>query len=50
MISNLLTVVQLIIIIFSILIVLNNLFRGDNKRSTYAGLLLNACLLWLVII
>lgn len=50
MITNLLTGVELMIIILSLLLVLYNLMRGDNKTSTYLGLLLNSCLLWLVLI
>lgn len=50
MITNILTAVQLLIVIFSLLLVLYNLMRGDNKTSTYIGLLLNTCLLWLTVI
>lgn len=50
MITNILTVIQLILIIISLFLVIYNLFSGDVKRITYLGLLLNACLLWLVII
>ncbi|MBP3791850.1 MAG: hypothetical protein ILA26_07460 [Methanobrevibacter sp.] len=50
MITNLLTAVQLVIVIFSLLLVFYNLMRGDNKTSTYLGLLFNTCLLWLTVI
>lgn len=50
MITNILTAVQLVIVIFSLLLVLYDLMKGDNKTSTYLGLLFNACLLWLTVI
>lgn len=50
MINSLLTAIQLLLIVFSLSLVLYNLMIGDNKRSTYIGLLLNSCLLWLVLI
>lgn len=50
MINSLLTAIQLLLIIVSLSLVFYNLMVGDNKRSTYIGLLLNSCLLWLVLI
>ena len=50
MITNVLTAIQLMLVIFSLLIIFYNLYRGDNKRSTYLGLLLDTCLLWLLVI
>jgi len=50
MINSLLTAIQLLLIVFSLSLVFYNLMIGDNKKSTYIGLLLNSCLLWLVLI
>lgn len=50
MINSLLTAIQLLLIIVSLSLVLYNLMVGDDRRSTYIGLLLNSCLLWLVLI
>lgn len=50
MIDSLSAAIQLLLIIASLSLVLYNLMIGDNNRSTYIGLLLNSCLLWLILI
>lgn len=50
MITGILTAVQLVLVIFSLMLVFYNLVQGDRKTSTYLGLMLDACLLWLVVI
>ena len=50
MITNVLTAIQFMLVIFSLGIIFYNIHRGDNKRSTYLGLLLDTCLLWLLVI
>jgi hypothetical protein len=51
MIYNLITALQLVLIIISSAIVLYTLLiKGDNEKTTYMSFLLNLCLLWMVLI
>ena len=51
MIDNIVTVVQLIVILISSALVLYTLLvKGDNNRSSYIMFLLDLCLLWMVLI
>ena len=51
MINNIVTAMQLIVILISSALVLYTLLiRGDNNRSSYVMFLLDLCLLWMLLI
>ena len=50
MINDLVSSLQLILILISLLIIIYNLINGDDRKIMYVLVLINLCLLWMVLI
>ena len=50
MINDLVSSLQLILILISLLIIIYNLINGDDRKIMYVLVLINLCMLWMVLI